>query len=39
VLKGDVDEEGVGGVDPADALRYLVATKARSVVRRKLRGL
>ena len=26
VLKVDTDEEGVGGDDPADALRYLVAT-------------
>ena len=36
---GDGDEEGVGGDDAADALRYLVATKSRSVVSRKLRGL
>jgi hypothetical protein len=39
VLKVDADEEGVGGDDPADALRYLVATKAREVVRRKLAGV
>ena len=39
VLKVDADEEGVGGDDAADALRYLVATKSRSVVTRKLRGL
>ena len=39
VLKVDADEEGVGGDDAADALRYLVATKTRSVVSRKLRGL
>ena len=39
VLKVDADEEGVGGDDAADALRYLVATKSRSVVSRKLRGL
>jgi phage terminase large subunit len=39
VLKVDADEEGVGGDDAADALRYLVATKTRSVVTRKLRGL
>jgi hypothetical protein len=39
VLKVDADEEGVGGDDAADALRYLVATKTRSVVQRKLRGL
>ena len=25
--------------DPADCLRYLVATKARTVAQRKLRGL
>jgi phage terminase large subunit len=39
VLKVDADEDGVGGDDSADALRYLVATKARTVVQRKLRGL
>lgn len=39
VLKVDADEEGVGGDDAADALRYLVATKTRAVVSRKLRGL
>ena len=39
VLKVDADEEGVGGDDAADALRYLVATKARTVTQRKLRGL
>jgi hypothetical protein len=38
VLKVDADEEGVGGDDCADALRYLVATKARSISQRKLRG-
>jgi phage terminase large subunit len=38
VLKVDADEEGVGGDDAADALRYLVATKSRAVVQRKLRG-
>ena len=31
--------DGVGGDDAADALRYLVATKGRTVVQRKLRGL
>jgi len=30
---------GVGGDDTADCLRYLVATKTRSVLTRKLRGL
>jgi hypothetical protein len=39
VVKVDADEDGVGGDDPADALRYLVATKTRSVVTRKLSGL
>jgi phage terminase large subunit len=38
VLKVDADEEGVGGDDAADALRYLVATKSRAVVQRKLVG-
>ena len=39
VLKVDADEDGVGGDDCADALRYLVATKSRTVTQRKLRGL
>jgi phage terminase large subunit len=39
VLKVDADEDGAGGDDAADALRYLVATKARTVEVRKLRGL
>ena len=39
VLKVDADEDGVGGGDAADCLRYLVATKSRVVVQRKLRGL
>jgi hypothetical protein len=39
VLKADADEDGVGGDDAADALRYLVATKSRAVTQRKLRGL
>ncbi|HEY6169473.1 MAG TPA: hypothetical protein VI454_15635, partial [Verrucomicrobiae bacterium] len=39
VLKVDADEEGVGGDDAADALRYLVATKSRAISQRKLRGL
>ena len=39
VLKVDADEDGVGGDDAADCLRYLVATKARVVAQRKLRGL
>jgi hypothetical protein len=28
----------VGGDDTADALRYLVATRSRTVIQRKLRG-
>ena len=39
VLKVDCDEDGVGGDDAADCLRYLVATKSRTVAQRKLRGL
>jgi hypothetical protein len=39
VLKVDADEDGVGGDDAADCLRYLVAAKTRSVLTRKLRGL
>jgi hypothetical protein len=31
-------QEGVGGDDAADCLRYLVATRARSISQRKLRG-
>ena len=38
VLKVDADEDGVGGDDTADCLRYLVATKSRVVAQRKLRG-
>jgi phage terminase large subunit len=37
VLKVDADEEGVGGDDAADALRYLVATKSRELVMKRLR--
>jgi hypothetical protein len=39
VLKVDADEDGVGGHDAADSLRYLVATRERKVTQRKLRGL
>jgi len=39
VLKVDADEDGIGGDDAADALRYLVAMKSRTVAQRKLRGL
>jgi hypothetical protein len=38
VLKVDADED-VGGDDTADCMRYLVATRERNVVQRKLRGL
>jgi len=38
VLKVDADEEGNGGDDCADALRYAVASKGRAVVVRKLTG-
>ena len=38
VLKIDADDEGDGGDDAADALRYLVATKPRQLVARKLVG-
>ncbi len=38
LLKTNVDEEGSGGDDPADALRYLVATKLRTLEMVKLRG-
>jgi phage terminase large subunit len=37
-LKVDCDEEGVGGDDAADCLRYLVATRGRTVTQKKLRG-
>ena len=39
VLKVDADEDGIGGDDAADYLRYLVGTKPREVRVRKLRGL
>ncbi len=39
VLKVDADEEGIGGDDTADALRYLLATKARGLAQRKLTGV
>ena len=39
VLKVDADEDGVGGDDAADCLRYLVAKKSRAISVRKLRGL
>ena len=39
VLKADADEDGIGGDETADALRYLVATKPRILEMRRLRGL
>jgi hypothetical protein len=39
VLKVDADEDGIGGDDAADALRYLVATRPRTVTPRKLSGV
>jgi hypothetical protein len=39
VLKVDADDDGAGGDDAADCLRYPVATRAREVSARKLRGL
>ena len=39
VLKVDAEENGVGGDDAADALRYLVATRSREIEVRRLRGL
>jgi hypothetical protein len=38
VLKVDADEDGVGGDDAADALRYAVASKGRTVSVRNLTG-
>jgi hypothetical protein len=38
-LKSSYSKKSVGGDDAADALRYLVATKARMVTQRKLRGV
>jgi hypothetical protein len=39
VHKVDADEDGNGGDDTADVLRYLVATKGREIVVTRLRGL
>jgi len=38
MLKVNTDEDGNGGDDCADALRYAVATKGRTITVRKLRG-
>ena len=37
-MKVDADEDGVGGDDAADALRYLVASKGAGGVVKRLRG-
>jgi len=39
VLKVDVDEDGNGGDDFADAFRYLIQSKGRQITQRKLMGL
>ena len=39
VLKVDADDDGVGGDDAADCLRYLVATKRPTVMIKRLVGL
>ena len=39
VLKSNINEEGAGGDDPADALRYLVTTRISWCGVKKLRGL
>jgi len=39
VLKVDADDDGIGGDDMADCLRYLVATKRRTGGLVKLWGL
>jgi hypothetical protein len=38
ILKSDLDDDGNGGDDAADALRYLLATKPRTLVVRRLTG-
>lgn len=38
VLKVDVDDDGIGGDDAGDSLRYMVATRAREVKQRKVSG-
>ena len=39
VLNTNPNEEGIGGDDSADALRYLVATRRFRIYQVKLRGL
>ncbi len=38
MVKVSVDEDGIGGDDFADCLRYAVATEPREVSMEKLRG-
>lgn len=38
VLKINPDDDGIGGADAADALRYLVATRGWTVTPMRLRG-
>jgi hypothetical protein len=39
VLKADTNDEGLGGDDSADALRYLIATRVPKIYARKLTGV
>lgn len=39
VLKVDCDDDGIGGDDAADCLRYMIATKAKNSRMMKIRGL
>jgi hypothetical protein len=39
VLKVGANEDGLGGDEAADCLRYLVGTKSRMVSQMKLKGL
>jgi hypothetical protein len=38
VLKVDPDDDGVGGDDAADALRYLIGSRARVIMPMRLIG-
>jgi hypothetical protein len=39
ILKSNINEEGAGGDDPADALRYLVTIQISRGYARKLTGI
>ncbi len=39
ILKTNITEDGTGGDDTADALRYMIATKPNVIVQRKLLGV